>query len=239
VQHAVTVNPLPDVNIFATKSAVCEGQSVSLTAFGANTYLWTNNATTNVITVNPTSTTNYQVYGTNSFGCQAMAQQQITVHPNPSITGAPDRAQICVGEAVYLSASGGVSYQWVSPNSFMQSNPAVAYPTASTNYTLTGKNAFGCTASQVVPVAVDACTGLSEQSGGKGLKVFPNPNAGIFTVQVAGKAEVAVSDLSGRLVASASGENLMEINISSLANGIYTLKVVTSAGSDVIRIIKD
>lgn len=66
----VTVNTLPSVSIGASGTlSLCPGGSVTLTAYGASTYLWSNNATTNDITVSDAGS--YSVTGTNADGCTA------------------------------------------------------------------------------------------------------------------------------------------------------------------------
>ncbi len=70
----VTVNALPTVNAASSNTAfICVGSSATLTASGANTYVWNTTATTAVIAISPTTTTSYTVTGTNAAGCSANA----------------------------------------------------------------------------------------------------------------------------------------------------------------------
>ncbi|MDV7390499.1 hypothetical protein RZS08_04055, partial [Arthrospira platensis SPKY1] len=71
----VTVNPIPVVTV-APVSAICAGESVTLTASGAASYTWTGGVS-NGVAFTPTSTANYTVVGT-SLGCE-LAPQTITV----------------------------------------------------------------------------------------------------------------------------------------------------------------
>ena len=61
------------------------GDSIVLTASGAENYLWSTGETTESIVVNPTTTTTYTVTGTNQYGCSDTASITITVTP-PTIT---------------------------------------------------------------------------------------------------------------------------------------------------------
>ena len=80
----VTVKPLPTV--FVNSPTICNGQSATLTATGANTYSWSNSATTNPILVNPTTSTNYIVTGTaTATGCFDTATSIVTVNPLPIV----------------------------------------------------------------------------------------------------------------------------------------------------------
>jgi hypothetical protein len=56
------VLPSPTLHVTGNFS-VCAGEQVLLNATGANTYSWSNNATSPIISVFPTSTTNYTVTG--------------------------------------------------------------------------------------------------------------------------------------------------------------------------------
>jgi len=66
---SVTVNPLPSVTATTNNTLLCTGQTASLTANGASTYLWNTSATTSVIAISPNVTTNYTVTGTDANGC--------------------------------------------------------------------------------------------------------------------------------------------------------------------------
>lgn len=78
--------------------------------------------------------------------------------------------------------------------------------------------------------------------------LYPNPTTGSFTVKfTASGNEVAsanVIDVTGKVVASqrvntVAGENIIEMNITDLAAGIYNLQLVTSGGVEVVKIIKE
>ncbi len=238
-QHYVQVNPTPQVGIFANKTGVCPGGSAVLTAFGADMYTWSNNAMTNITTVSPAATTSYSVFGTNSFNCQGMAVQQITVFDAPVVNASVEPTEICPGQQALLTGTGADSYQWVSANSYNQSNPAAVTPNSSTSYTVTGTDANGCKGTQFVSVTVLDCTSLTEYSGAEGITVFPNPNTGVFVVKTHGETTVVVSDVTGRIVASVKGADNTEVNISELSNGIYNVQVRTNDAVKMIKIVKE
>ena len=53
---------------------VCEGESIQITVSGANTYIWSpatglNSSIGNSVIADPLNSTNYQVIGTDNFGC--------------------------------------------------------------------------------------------------------------------------------------------------------------------------
>lgn len=89
----VTVNPLPNVSISGNNS-FCQSGSTTLTASGANTYLWSNDSTLESISVSDAG--NYTVTGTDANGCTNTASQTVSVNPTYNI---PLTHSICEGES--------------------------------------------------------------------------------------------------------------------------------------------
>ncbi len=65
----VTVNPTPTVNVISSNSVLCSGQTATLTANGAFTYSWSAGAGNSSVTITPSVTTTYTVYGISAMGC--------------------------------------------------------------------------------------------------------------------------------------------------------------------------
>lgn len=110
---SVTVNPLPNPSISANGPlSFCSGDSVLLSVSGGDTYLWSNSAATNSITV--TQSGSYSVNATNSFGCTATsAPVNVSVYNYPSAgISASGPTTFCQGATVTLNGTGGSSYLW-------------------------------------------------------------------------------------------------------------------------------
>jgi len=242
----ITVNPAPNVLLFTDKAISCAGSAVHLTAQGADTYTWNTSANTIGITVNPTVSTSYTVLGSNSFGCQGSAVQQISVVALPLVTvvsSAP--TQMCAGETHMLTGGGPanvVTYQWASNSLFIQSPVALISPTITTTYTLTGIDANGCEGKTTFVQNVDACTGLNRiTTTASGVKIYPNPSSGFFVVEVnnASNKAVEVTDITGRVIMSTlTKDEKVHVNITTLSNGIYYVRVQSDNGVDVIKVVK-
>jgi hypothetical protein len=130
----VTVNPLPILSITGS-TAICEGQSSTLTATGANTYTWAT-STGSTIVVTPTANSNYSVVGTDQNGCISNTLIGITVNPNPTIT--VNSGVVCPGGTFTFNLSGADTYTSTGGST------TVVTPTASSVYSITGTNNFGC-----------------------------------------------------------------------------------------------
>ncbi|MBO3118076.1 WD40 repeat domain-containing protein, partial [Winogradskyella sp. DF17] len=70
---SIEVFELPIVTATASATEICEGEEVTLTGGGADTYLWDNGVTDNQAFV-PTETTTYTVTGTDANGCENTAE---------------------------------------------------------------------------------------------------------------------------------------------------------------------
>src|ERR1051326_1886938 len=113
----VTVSSNATITVNPSAPSICIGNSTSLTASGANTYVWspaTNLSSTTgaTVTANPTVTTTYTVTGTTSSGCTGTATVTVTVNPLPTITVNPNAPSICSGSSTSLTASGASTYNW-------------------------------------------------------------------------------------------------------------------------------
>lgn len=106
----VIVNSLPTINITGT-SPICRGSSTTLTASGGSTYSWNTSATTAAITVSPTTTTTYTVYGTSSQGCSNTQTMQVVVNTLPVVSLSGNNT-ICAGDSTLLTGSSGGTSQW-------------------------------------------------------------------------------------------------------------------------------
>ncbi|MFZ9942185.1 MAG: PKD-like domain-containing protein [Bacteroidia bacterium] len=112
----VTVNPLP--NVIATSDTICIGDTATLTASGANSYLWSNLANTSSISLIPTATGifTYTVTGTGSNGCSNVDTAIVLVRPRPTVNPIAS-STICAGDTITPISPGGSSvngtiYSW-------------------------------------------------------------------------------------------------------------------------------
>ena len=71
--------PCGSVNVTITGNTnLCEGDATTLTATGANTYLWNNGSTSNSLYIDAEGT--YSVIGTDAYGCWGAASATVTIH---------------------------------------------------------------------------------------------------------------------------------------------------------------
>jgi len=132
---------------------ICNGDSTTLKATGANNYTWSNSATTDSIRVAPQTTTTYSVTVDDGSGCSASATATITVNPSPTAAINPPSVSLCgsSGASATLTASGGTGYVWSNNAS---TATITVTPATTTTYTVTVTDGSVCSATASATVAV-------------------------------------------------------------------------------------
>ena len=101
----------------ATKTKICAGESVVLTASGGVTYQWDGFAGTGAVrTVSPTQNTTYTVYAIGAQGCKSLQPVSVTVEVVPAITSGLKGGFICEGDRITLDAGAGPNYVYIWNN---------------------------------------------------------------------------------------------------------------------------
>src|SRR5690606_8924985 len=93
--ETITVNTQPVAAITPASPTICSGESVTLTASGGLTYLWSGGENTAAISVSPVNTTTYSVTVFNGSNCSATTSVTVTVNTSPIASIVPAVAEIC------------------------------------------------------------------------------------------------------------------------------------------------
>ncbi|MDD2634614.1 MAG: hypothetical protein PHW82_03855, partial [Bacteroidales bacterium] len=145
----VTVYNLPIVNAGLDED-ICIGNSVTLTATGGVNYEWSSGELVDIITVNPLVDTEYIVTVIDSHSCENTDTVNVIVHDLPTVNAGSDQ-DICIGESVTLTATGGINYEW---NSGELVDIITVSPTTDTEYIVTATDFWMCENSDTVNVNV-------------------------------------------------------------------------------------
>ncbi|MEY4928069.1 MAG: hypothetical protein RI894_2505 [Bacteroidota bacterium] len=151
VSVTVTSNMTPPQAVITGRTNICCGEGTTLTATGGGTYLWSNGATTAVMTLLPGTvpcmvSSLYTVTVTGANGCTATRSTAVTTFPPPTAT-IVKTGTTC---PYTLTASGGGTYLWSNG-----ATTAATTATATGTYTVTVTNTTGCTATATI--SVDCC----------------------------------------------------------------------------------
>lgn len=112
----IVVGP-PTAIVAASKSKICAGESVTLTASGGFTYNWvglTGNGNTQVVT--PSITTTYSVFALGGNGCVSNTPATITIEVVPAIVSTLVDVYACAGDTGVLDAGAGPNYTYLWSN---------------------------------------------------------------------------------------------------------------------------
>jgi hypothetical protein len=152
----VLVNVLGLPTVFAGNDlTICFGDSVILTGLGATSYSWTNGVINNSPFI-PQLTQTYTLTGVDLNQCQNVDQITVFVNPSPTVFAGND-IELCEGGNIVLVASGAQTYSW--DNGAI--NGVSFVPTNTTNYIVTGTNAYGCQDQDDLLVTVNALPTIS------------------------------------------------------------------------------
>ena len=204
--------------------------AVAIGGWGAPyTYTWSNGASTD--TAKGLKAVTYTVTVSDSSGCMDSTAITITQPPVLRIKSytSTDTGN-CNGMA-WLAVNGGTmpySYLWSDGTT---TDTIMDY--CAGTYCATVTDSHGC-------VNYDCATILSSQgiqnitNASAAIKVYPEPNAGIFSVSGIKNADIVeIYNYMGQQVSHTvnTGGNIMHLDISGMANGIYLLKVLDHNGS--------
>lgn len=227
----------------------CSGDSVVISSTAGDTYLWSNNATTQSIVVKASGS--YTVTVTNADQCNGVGGSNtiavsVTPTPDAAFTSAVDGSSYQI--AFTNSSTNATSYLWDFGNgqTSTQQAPTHTY-TANGNFTvtLTATNG-GCTdvstgSVNIIGVSVEDITSAIES-----IRLFPNPNNGVATLQIfsndAETVNVTLTDLSGRVLMNQllelnSGTNHHPLSTSEYGAGIYLLQISNGAIRQSLRMV--
>lgn len=231
---AINVNvsnaPQPTIQVIGS-TELCEGESVELTASTADSYTWSNGATTQAITVSTAGT--YHVTTTNADACDGVGQSSdivVTVSPQPEAIGGTSNINNFVVTFTNGSTN-ATSYSWDFGDftSSSAATPTHAFA-ASGAYTVT-LTAINGNCSDDTTFTINIVVGLDELNTVNNAIVYPNPLSDNATLAIElteqTDLDVVIINANGQImqqVAAGSfeaGNHELQINASTFAPGIY------------------
>ena len=219
----ITVNALP-VGTITPSQTICAGVTVTLTASGGGTYLWSNGATTSSITVTPSSTTTYSVVITGTNSCTITLSSTVTVNPLPVITTVGSNTPVCVTDTLYLNASAtpnGCSYAWIGPNGFTsnQQNPTIP------NVTIANAGTYTCTA------ILNSCSSTPLSTT---VVVNPLPNGTVTPSQsICAGQTITLTATGGTSYLWSTGATTSSISVTPSTTTTYSVVITGTGGCSI------
>jgi hypothetical protein len=244
IAKTVTVSALiPNVTV-QSSITICEGETATLTASGASSYVWNgvNVQGTGILVVSPTVTTVYPLIATTSsitVNCVSNHTAMVTVNPLPTITIVNTKSVICKGETNTLTATGGTAYVWGTGVTGSGATVTIK-PNTTTFFDVTGTDANGCQNTFTIQAKVNPCTSISEiGSALSTLVVYPNPSTGNFQITSEVPAHAVLVNNLGQEVKTfeLTEANSFSVSVKELDAGVYFLVGESAEGKFNQRIV--
>ncbi len=228
----VGVHPYPTVNTTFTDSTICSGHTISVTASGADSYTWTNDAiydSTNSETaqLSPMTTTNFYVYGT-TLGCTSNSTVHVTVNQSPDLN-LEDSYNITEDNILVLGVSGGYSsYNWSNgetDETIIINGLSVG--TGTYTYWVNATASNGCISSDTTIINIADGVGINDNIKISEVKIYPNPSNGIISIESPiDNLSYNIINITGQTILSNEINNRKTtINLSSFEKGIYFIQL--------------
>ncbi|MCX6320040.1 MAG: S8 family serine peptidase [Bacteroidetes bacterium] len=219
----LTINAVPAATASAGgPTSFCQGGNVVLTANAGSSYLWSDGATSQSITVNTSGS--YTVTVTNGSCVSTSSAIAVNVNPLPvaNVTAGGALA-FCQGGNVVLSASAGSSYLWSNG----ATTPTITVSNSG-NYSVTVTNASGCAATSASTVVAVSPNPQVTISASPYTRLYP----GLTTTLTANVTPAGTYNYAwfrnGNTVPGATGPTLTGIDLDKL--GSYTVTVTNTSG---------
>jgi hypothetical protein len=234
----VPVNVNSNQLTMSPDTTVCEGSPAFLRADGAHQYNWTFGAPFNTVVVYPTAATVYSVNAIDVHNCALSGSVAVSIKPKPTLNVSASKTSICRGEPLEVYASGATSYQWSNGASGDTIQPSTQFDLPM-HISVTGTGTNGCSASASIAIAVNACLSVDEELATM-FRLMPNPAGAEVTIESELDAAWSITDLSGRLLMEGKlQKGSQSLNVSTLASGIYLVRLQTQESERTVRLIKN
>lgn len=218
-------------------SPICEGGTIQLNTTSGSTYSWagpvafTNNTQSpSRLNATPNMSGIYSVTVGGSGGCTGTATVSVLVNAKPTATASNNGAAnvICVGKKLTLTATGGGSYQWTGPNSFVANTAVVSIDNAGLAnagvYQVLVMNTENCTNTATTSVSLSICCDVTVSASAnpicKGEELRLTASGNFFSVQWAGPRGFTAS-ISNPTIPNADTDR----------SGVYTVTAYSSVAN--------
>ena len=241
----MTVTPAPNATVTVIGSLTfCTGQSVTLQAQPGLTYLWSNGATSQSITVSQSGT--YSVTVT-SNGCSVTSSNYTatlsSITNPPTITG-PNTVVAYATHTYAVSQTANHNYQWTVTGGALLTGQgtnvvSILWSNAAIGSIRVVESLGTCSEDDTLLVDISGI-GLGEPEG-PSIQINPNPGSGIFQLSVpeelVGQSYV-IYDMSGRQIAVGRANAAdSPVDLSNVATGVYQLCVALDSRTYSVRVI--
>ncbi|MBE2247441.1 MAG: S8 family serine peptidase [Candidatus Competibacteraceae bacterium] len=256
-QVSITVNPTPAVSISTSNSQICPSQSTVLNATGATSFTWSpsgslSSSTGSSVTATPSSTTTYYVSGTTG-SCTGNSTIEIVVLDLPVASVTNSSTNILCNTSVDFDASASdhaSSFAWT----FQGGNPATSNASgASVTYNAIGSFTASLTVSNIcgadssfstlVTVTGDCSSGIEDYVLPHQVFFAPIDRQIVLQFTNAEPFVCSLFNALGQVImqqkVASTGTQTLRIDASTLAAGMYIVRLDSGTQSHQVKLIVD
>jgi gliding motility-associated-like protein len=222
-----------------SNSPVCAGNAINFTSSGGTVYSWSgpNGFTSNaqnpsLSNANSVMAGTYTVIITGTTGCTVTDTINVKVNALP-VAAAGSNNPVCEGSIINLTSSGGTSYSWSGPNSFISNSQNQSILNATTSmsgiYTVTVTASNGCIGTANVNITVNPLPLVTITSSSNSMCVNDlrtltgNPTGGTFSIS-GGPGTIAGNILS----ATGTGDITFEYSYTGVCSNKATQSITAN-----------
>jgi gliding motility-associated-like protein len=222
-----------------SNSPVCAGNAINFTSSGGTVYSWSgpNGFTSNaqnpsLSNANSVMAGTYTVIITGTTGCTVTDTINVKVNALP-VVAAGSNNPVCEGSIINLTSSGGISYSWSGPNSFISNSQNQSILNATTSmsgiYTVTVTASNGCIGTANVNITVNPLPLVTITSSSNSMCVNDlrtltgNPTGGTFSIS-GGPGTIAGNILS----ATGTGDITFEYSYTGVCSNKATQSITAN-----------
>jgi len=167
----------------------------------------------------------YTITYTTAGLCPNSSLVEITIHPLPNVAIENDSSTISVNSLE------GATYQWINCDT---DSPVAGETNAS--FTISENGSYA------VEITINGCTNRSEcvtiniANRLSDFKLYPNPSEGMIHVTLPSVIDITIYNNHGRKVFETTNTS---IDISTLKSGVYFMKIETSEGTTIRKLVRN
>jgi hypothetical protein len=254
VSQATTTVTKSDGVILADAEACANSLpfTVDASIIAGSTYTWNGGSSTSTAQNDFTTTGNYAITATDTFGCVSSDEFYLEVIDVPVAVISNDSHSsnlFFLSSLASQNAGANATYFWTfgDGTTSTDANPMHLFPwngvSQTFTVTLTITNDCGTSTTVTTQVTSDPL-GVNSIQNSSALLVYPNPTNGLVTISSdfsSNNINLQVIDLSGRMVKSISNASLannqFELDLQDLAKGSYHIKIVNGANIQIAKVI--
>lgn len=236
----VEVFDAPEVVAEVDQTLICEGDSVLFTVSGdADSYEWDPDVIVDgTYYTPPVGTETYTLTGTlDGTGCSADSSVMVEVVEALSLSVTATDEMMGGDGSIDLTVTGGLPtyyYDWDNDGTGDFDDTEDLTDLTAGTYTVVVEDSAGCTGE--IEVIINSQVSIDEEMSI--LEVYPNPTTGEVRLSVEGNFEYQLFSLNGNVLLSGKGNQQVLLDLATLSDGVYILKVMTEENSFKTRVVK-